>query len=76
MKKIKIPIFVLITSVILFFMPIWKTINYFFPCKDDPMMNTLPCFDYDLYPRLILIGIFIVSLIIIGFRIYKARKKS
>ena len=76
MNKIKIPIITTFLSVILFFIPIGATINKYFPCEQDPM-NSFPCFGiYDIYKMLFAIGIFIVSLIIIGFKIYKARKKS
>ncbi len=80
MNKIKIPIATAIISTIIFYLEIssnfsiGEVINRYFPCKQDPM-NSFPCFGiYDIYFMFLLIGIFIVSLIIVGLKIYKAKK--
>lgn len=81
MNKIKIPIITAVISVLIFYLEISSTFsigeitNRYFPCEQNPM-NSFPCFGiYDIYFMFFLIGIFIVSLIIIGVIIYKARKK-
>jgi hypothetical protein len=79
MKTIKIPLAVAILTVLLFLiemtsLSVGNIINNFFPCKQEPM-NSFPCFGiYDIYVGFILIGIFILALLIIIVRLYKARK--
>jgi hypothetical protein len=80
MNKIKIPITTAIISAIIFYFEIssnfsiGEVINRYFPCEQNPM-NSFPCFGiYDIYFMFLLIGIFIISLIIIGFQFYKAKK--
>jgi predicted RNase H-like HicB family nuclease len=54
MKKIKIPLFVAITSAIVFLLEMFsfsigRVIYKIFPCRQDPM-NSFPCFGiYDIY---------------------------
>jgi hypothetical protein len=79
MKTIKIPLAVAISTALIFFIEmtyfsVGRIINVFFSCKQEPM-NSFPCFwIYDIYAGFIIIGIFILALLIIIVRLYKARK--
>ncbi len=80
MKKIKIPIILALISLITLYLEtksifsIWKIINKYVQCKQNPS-NSFPCSGiYDIYFIFFLIVIFITSLIVIGVKIYKSKK--
>jgi len=81
MKKFKVPIILTCISATLIYL-IWfkgiisigKVINTFFSCKQD-FTTSYPCYaKYDFVFVLICLGVFILSMGVIAFRLYKAIK--
>jgi hypothetical protein len=79
-NKIKTPLVTLIISMIIFLgsrifsFSFGKIINKYFPCEQNPIYS-FPCFGiYDIYFLFFLIGVFILSLIVICYKIYKNKK--
>jgi len=82
MKKIKTPIVMAILSAVIFYLEIssilsvGEIINGYFSCEQDTT-RSFPCFGiYDMYFMFLLVGIFVVSLTIIGLNLYKTRKNK
>lgn len=78
-NKTRILIITTILSTIIFYLEInsyfsiGEIINKYFPCKQNPDAS-FPCFGiYDIYFMVLLIIIAIVSLIMIGIRVYKTK---
>lgn len=81
MNKTKIPIGIALLAAIIYFLElksiisIGKLINHYFPCKQEPL-NSLPCYGiYDIYFMVLLGFVFVVTLMVIGFRIYKNKNR-
>lgn len=84
MNKIKIPAILACVSVILFYLIGYRTsiisisaiVNTFFPCKQN-FQTSYPCYAiFDFVFMGLCVGVLIVSVGVIIFRLYKAKKSA
>lgn len=75
-NKIKTPLIVLIVSATLYMLPSGQIIEVFFPCGGTPLNSGNCYFIAEILIRNISAGIFIMSMITIGAKIFRAKKSQ